>query len=155
MIKGGFIVLINFGIHRGFIDMCAAFEHHCLMDYKKEMKILEQGRERYFPVMAALMDMKPAGDGSPVQIDDPGMMRIVLELLDIGYLDSDAFIISKKFNEIRGLYFRGGNPLTEKGWEQYMINYRKRRGGMKRRLLILAGLLLLILSAYLLAAFFK
>lgn len=109
------------------------------------MRKLEAGRERYFPVMAALMDMKMPGDGSPARIEEPSMMRIVLELIDIGYLDQDAFVIKKKFSEIRGLYFRGGNPFTGKGWAEFNRNYRIRRNGMRRRLLIL--LLLLVLCA--------
>jgi len=112
------------------------------MDYKKEMKRLEKGREKYFPVMDALMDMKLPGDG-PSQITDPEMMRVVLELLDIGYLDPDAFVVNKKFSEIRGLFFRGGNPITAEGWKEYKRNYITKRTGLRRRLFLLAFLFFL------------
>ena len=84
------------------------------MDYKKEMKILEKGRERYFPVMDMMLDMKASGDGRPVSINDPDIMRTVLELVDVGYFDADAFVVNKHFGVVRGLYYRGGPVLTDR-----------------------------------------
>lgn len=110
------------------------------MDYKKEIKMLGRGRERYFPVIDALLDAGTSPDGRPLPIDDPGMMRTVLELIDIGYLDPDAFIIDKRFGEVRGLSCRGGALLTESGWAQYKMHHGQQRKRNFRRLVILSAL---------------
>lgn len=112
------------------------------MDYKKEMKMLEHGRERYFPVIDALLDMKTADGSHPLSIDDPEMMRTVLELIDIEYFDPDAFIINKRFGEVRGLYFKGGPVLTENGWMQYKIHHNAQRKKQLRRLFIMFSVII-------------
>jgi hypothetical protein len=123
--------------------MYAVIHNHRYMDYKKEMKMLEQGRERYFPVIDALLDMKTADGSHPLSIDDPDMMRTVLELIDIGYFDPDAFIINKRFGEVRGLYFKGGPVLTGSGWKQYKIhNAQQRRTQVRRLFVIMAAIML-------------
>ena len=111
------------------------------MDYKKEMKMLLKGRERYFPVIDALLDMKTAEGSHPLSIDDPDMMRTVLELLDIGYFDPDAFIINQRFGEVRGLYYKGGPVLTDSGWTQYKMHHSVQRKQKVRRLFILLAVI--------------
>ncbi len=113
------------------------------MDYKKEMKRLEKAREKYFPVIGALLDMTTHDGGRPLAIDDPDIMRTVLELIDIGYLDPDAFIINKRFGEIRGLYFRGGAVLTGAGLAEYERDHERRRKVMLRRLIVAVSVVLL------------
>ena len=117
------------------------------MDYKKEMKILEKGRERYFPVMDMMLDIQGSGEGRPVSINDPDIMRTVLELVDVGYFDADAFVVNKHFGEVRGLYYRGGPVLTDRGLIQYKDHQQQRRSNQLRRLFVLLGVVLLCASA--------
>jgi hypothetical protein len=117
------------------------------MDYKKEMKILEKSREHYFPVMDMMLDMETSGDGRPVSINDPEIMRTVLGLIDLEYFDADAFVVNKRFGEVRGLYYRGGPVLTAKGLIQYKEHQQQRRRNQLRRLFVLLGLAALCASA--------
>ncbi len=125
------------------------------MDYKKEMKMLEKGRERYFPVIDALLDMKTSDGSHPLPIDDPDMMRIVLELIDIEYFDPDAFIINKRFGEVRGLYFKGGPVLTADGWKQYKIHHGQQRRKQVRRLFVILVSILLCAAVITVISLFK
>lgn len=119
------------------------------MDYKKEMRKLEEGRERYFPVIGQLLDMRNTEGSNPLAIDNPEMMRIVLELIDIGYLDDDAFIIDKKFNEIRRLYFKGGHVLTKSGWIAYTRHNLAKKKKYFKKILVLTLILLFCAAIFL------
>ncbi|HPS58429.1 MAG TPA: hypothetical protein PK514_10015 [Spirochaetota bacterium] len=122
------------------------------MDYKKEMKMLMKGRERYFPVIDALLDMKTADGSHPLSIDDPDMMRTVLELIDIGYFDPDAFIINQRFGEVRGLYYKGGPVLTDTGWTQYKMHHSGQRKNQVIRIFIILSIIWLA-AAFMLLIF--
>lgn len=66
---------------------------------------------------------------SPVSITDYNDMLIILELMDIGYVDVNAFVIKRKFEDITGLVYKGKFPLTEKG-ELFL----RREGGASHRI---------------------
>ena len=87
------------------------------MNYKNELKKYKKHRKKFFPVAAKLLDMHTSlhDDDFPVTIADTNVMLVMLELLDIGYLDPNAFIIKKKFESIAGLNYNGKYPLTKKG----------------------------------------
>ncbi len=62
------------------------------MNYRREMKKMRKHRKRYHPVMAGLMELYTSRTiAFPVKITDIGKMAIILELLDIGYLDDRSF----------------------------------------------------------------
>lgn len=113
------------------------------MDYRQELKKMQRNRGKYFPVIDGLLAIKECGGSSPVHLDDPERMRTVLELIDIGYLDADAFIVNKKFGEINRIYFKGGNPLTPAGWKEYRRNYVAGRMAVLKRLSVFLLMLLL------------
>ena len=53
-------------------------------------------------------------------------MLTALELLDIEYLDPEAFVVKKAFGDIRNFYYIGGYPFTKKG-DAYMAQEERRR----------------------------
>ncbi len=121
------------------------------MNLKREMDKLKKHRQKYFPVIRYLLEVH-GGDGDfsfPMEIEDASDKFVILELLDLGYLDKNAFFIKKDFIEITGVYFRGDYPLTKSGelvysrGEEIERNYRKELfyGG----LLLLFGLVLFLI----------
>jgi hypothetical protein len=87
------------------------------MNYKKELNRLRKRRKQYRPVMAMLMKMHAQSDSSgfPVELIDRKELLVMLELLDIGYLDANALIVKKRFGDIAGLSYTGEYPFTESG----------------------------------------
>ncbi|HPR38512.1 MAG TPA: hypothetical protein P5120_12880 [Spirochaetota bacterium] len=118
------------------------------MDYKKEMKKLMKRREAYYPAFEYLLDIynRRGEFRFPVSIDSAEQVALVLELIDIGYLDKDAFIIKKTRNNVDALYYNGGYPLTEQGLLMERAHLHIRRGRYVKLVLFLslAGLVLFI-----------
>jgi hypothetical protein len=108
-----------------------------VMDYKKEIKALRKHRKSYYPALSRLMDLYDRwgpGDHPRELINDADAL-IFLELIDIGYLDENALIIKRRFDDIVGLVYGGDYPLTE-GGEKF---YKKERRTLTGRLIDLAG----------------
>lgn len=118
------------------------------MDYKKEMKKLMKRREAYYPAFEYLLDIynRRGEFDFPVRIDDAARIALVIELIDIGYLDKNAFTQKKTRNNIDALYFNGGYPLTEQGMLLERAHLHIRRGRYIKLVLFLtlAGLSLFI-----------
>jgi len=118
------------------------------MDYKKEMKKLMKRREAYYPAFEYLLDIynRRGEFRFPVSIDSAEQVALVLELIDIGYLDKDAFIIKKTRNNVDALYYNGEYPLTEQGLLMERAHLHIRRGRYVKLVLFLslAGLVLFI-----------
>ena len=55
----------------------------------------------------------------PIAITGQNDMLITLELIDIGYLDPEAFIVKKKSGDIAGVAHNGKFPFTEEGTAFY------------------------------------
>jgi len=87
------------------------------MNYNAEMNKMKKHRKEYFPVVSRLVDLynDTPMEEFPVEVGDAHSIGIILELIDIGYIDPDAVIIVKRFNEIYSLSYNGNFPLTEKG----------------------------------------
>ncbi len=87
------------------------------MSYKNEMAKMIEHRTRYFPVMSMLLGMyqKKQHNDPPLTINDTSDISIILELIDIGYVDRESFIIRRNLRDITGLYYKGGLPLTGEG----------------------------------------
>ncbi len=100
------------------------------MNYKKELNRLKKHRKRYRPVMAMLMKMHDQSDSSgfPAELIDRKEVLLILELLDIGYLDENTLIVKRRFGNVTGLSYTGEYPFTEKG----DFFYRQSEGALKR-----------------------
>ena len=87
------------------------------MDYKKEMKKMMKRREEYYPAFEYLLDIynRRIEFDFPVRIEEAPRIALFVELMDIGYLDKNAFIIKKTRGNIDALYYNGDYPLTEQG----------------------------------------
>ena len=101
-----------------------------MVDYRKEMRKLRKNRKRYRPALARLMRMRQNRSGAvfPVRIEDTGEMLLVLELVDVGYVDPESLIVRKRFGDIASVHYTGAFPLTEAGMRLY------HGGGLARRL---------------------
>lgn len=91
------------------------------IDYRLEMRKLKKNRKRYRPALARLMHMREnrAGAVFPVRIDDTGEMLLLLELVDVGYVDPESLIVRKRFGDIASVHYTGAFPLTEAGARLY------------------------------------
>lgn len=88
-----------------------------MVDYKKEIQKLKKHRKRYRPAMSMLLDLYNNAKPSelPVELIDSEKVLILLELIDVGYLDEDALIIRRRFNSIASLRYDGAYPFTDSG----------------------------------------
>ncbi len=109
------------------------------MDYKKEIRALQKHRRNYYPALSRLMDLHHHGGPGdlPKELINDVEALILLELIDIGYLDENALIIRRRFDDIVGLVYNGDYPLTESG-EKF---FDSERHTLKARLADLAGML--------------
>ncbi len=100
------------------------------MDYMHEMKKMMKRREQYFPLFEFLLGLynKRSELNFPLRIEDASRIALIVELIDIGYLDSDSFLIKKTRGNIDALYYNGGYPLTEKGVEMERTRLHNIRG---------------------------
>jgi len=101
------------------------------MKYRKEINRLRRRRKQYRPVMAMLMNMHQSdSSGFPAELVDRKEILILLELLDIGYLDENAFIVKRLFGDVTGLSYTGEYPFTESG----DFFFRRSRSAVKRKI---------------------
>lgn len=104
-----------------------------MVNLKHELNKMKVHREKYFPVVKYLLEVHGQKDEFkfPMEIEDTSDMLIMLELIDLGYLEKNCFIIKRDFMEITGLFFRGQYPLTVEGElvfthsQNVETNYRK------------------------------
>lgn len=91
------------------------------MNYKDELAKMKKHRALYFPAMSMLLDMHNDShqNDPPVPIKDTSGISIILEMMDIGYVEKDSFIIKRDFGDIAGLYYKGGLPLTGEGMKAF------------------------------------
>jgi hypothetical protein len=87
------------------------------MNYAREMKKMKKHREGYRRVISRLLLLFNDTDAAdfPVRITETGEMRLILELIDLGYLDDDALTVTRSFGDITGMAYNGGYPLTQAG----------------------------------------
>ena len=94
---------------------------HGIMDYKRELNKMKKHRRLYHPALRRMMALYKGTSRPefPVEISDFNEMIIILELIDVGYLDEEAFIITRRFGDITGLAYTGDYPFTESGESIY------------------------------------
>ncbi|MBN2080104.1 MAG: hypothetical protein JW838_14140 [Spirochaetes bacterium] len=87
------------------------------MDYAKELKRLGKRRKSYIPVLASILEMRnvTAAANLPLELIDRDDALTILELMDIDYLDPEAFTARRRFGDIVSLLYNGGPPLSDRG----------------------------------------
>ena len=112
------------------------------MNYKAEMKKMKENREKYFPLMEVLLyvERNAKKEDLPIQMTDVSQIALIMELIDIGYIDKKSFIIERSRRDIEGLYYNGGYPLTDAGINVYRQHLHERKTKFK------FGILLVILA---------
>lgn len=123
------------------------------MDYKSKIKELKANREKYFPLIEMLLYVESRTDKNdlPMEMTDVSQIALVIELIDLGYLDDDCFIVNKHRMDITGLFYKGGYPLTEEGVKVYRQYLHDKRGKFIRGLMLVAIMLLVLLVFYMTA----
>lgn len=114
------------------------------MSYKSMMNEMKENREKYFPLIETLLyvEKKTERKDLPIEMTDVSQIALVMELIDLGYLNRDAFIIKKSRKDITGLFYKGGYPLTNAGVKVYRQHLHDRRGKFIRGLMLI-GLVVL------------
>lgn len=85
--------------------------------HETEMKRMKDHRTCYFPVLRRMTELYAlTSDGQlPVDLRDDRDLLIILELIDLEYLNHEAFNVYKRFGTIEDIKFNGLEPLTETG----------------------------------------
>ena len=81
----------------------------------------------------------------PIEMTGASQIALVMELMDIGYLNKDSFIINRNRRDITGLFYRGGNPLTQPGIDVYRQYLHERRGKFIRGIMLAALMLIIVI----------
>jgi len=84
--------------------------------YKKEISRLKKHRGTYRPCLLKIYhDYIKLSPGESAEISDPDQIRLVVELIDLGYLDNSSVIIRKEFGDISGVVLTSRYPFTAAG----------------------------------------
>ena len=112
------------------------------MNYKSELKKMKENRKKYFPLIEVLLyvERNTKKDDLPLEMTDISQIALVMELIDIGYINKNSFIIKKDRSDIKGLFYNGGYPLTDAGINVYRQHLHERKTKFK------FGILLVILA---------
>ena len=111
------------------------------MSYKSEIKKMKENRKKYFQLIEVLLyvERNKKTENLPLEMTDVSQIALVLELIDIGYINKNSFIIRKDRRDITGLFYNGGYPLTDAGVKVYNQHLHERKAKFK------FGILLVIL----------
>jgi len=120
------------------------------INYKSKINEMKQNREKYFPLIEMLLyvERKTGKDDLPIEMTDISQIAVVMELIDLGYIDKEAFIIKKHRRDITGLFYNGGYPLTDAGIKVYRQHLHDRRGKFIRGLMLIALVFLAMILFY-------
>ena len=121
------------------------------MDYKSEIKKMKENREKYFPLIEILLyvERKTNKEDLPIEMTDVNHIALVMELIDIGYVDRNSFIIKRNRRDITGLFYKGGFPLTEHGIKIYRQYLQERKTSFKLGIIVLILMLIAMAILYL------
>lgn len=100
------------------------------LNLKEEINKLKEHRKQYFPVLEYLLGLYNKRDtlSLPYTIENSQKIFIALELIDVGYVDKEAFIITQDRKSVTGFHFSGREPLTEKGFKILKDHLESKRG---------------------------
>jgi hypothetical protein len=121
------------------------------MNYKSEIKKMNENRKKYFPLMEILLyvERNTKKEDLPIEMTDVSQIALVLELIDIGYVDKNSFIIKRDRRDIKGLFFSGGYPLTDAGIKVYRQNLHERKTKFKLGIILVIFVLIAMSIIYL------
>lgn len=119
--------------------------------YKSQMNELKDNRDKYFPLIELLLYVEKKTDPNelPIEMSDISQIALVMELIDIGYLNKDSFVIEKQRRDITGLFFNGGYPLTEAGIKVYNQHLQERKKKFIHGAMLIGLALLTMIGFYL------
>jgi len=120
------------------------------MNYKSEIKKMKEHRKTYFPLMEMLLyvERKTKKEDLPLEMTDVSQIALVMELIDIGYINKNSFIIQRERRDITGLFYNGDYPLTDAGIKVYRQYLHERKANFKVGLLLIAIVLIAMLVLY-------
>ena len=122
------------------------------MKGKKTLKQMAHHRKQYAPMMEKLVKIFNITEKNdlPREIQNSDDIFLIIELIDIGYLNKEAFTIKKRFGEISNIFFDGEYPLTDKG--NFLLNHeddQKRKKNVITLIIVFLILIFLIILAIL------
>lgn len=82
---------------------------------KKKLKELKDHRDSYHAQLLKILKLYDDFSGSVIQVDDVTVIPYIVELIDLHYLNFEAFKIVWKRNNVEAVYYNGKYPLTDKG----------------------------------------
>jgi len=120
------------------------------MNYKSELKKMKEHRKKYFSLIEVLLyvERNTKKDDLPLEMTDVSQIALVMELIDIGYIDKNSFIIKRDRRDIKGLFYSGGYPLTDAGIKIYRQHLHERKTKFKFGILLVI-IVLIIMSVVL------
>lgn len=93
------------------------------MGYKAELKKLHKNRAKYYPVLKRFAETVTER-GTELSSDSD--IFVILELIDVGYLNREAFSVHRAFNTVDSVRCVDDNLLTYAGRE-FLRSYKKPR----------------------------
>jgi len=123
------------------------------ISYKSKMKEIKTNREKYFPLIETLLYVEKKTDKSdlPIEMTDTGRIALLMELIDLGYINKDSFIINKNRRDITGLFYKGGYPLTGEGVKAYRQYLDERKKKFIRGIMLVGVALIAVFIFYIIA----
>ncbi|MCL2155555.1 MAG: hypothetical protein FWH53_07830 [Leptospirales bacterium] len=120
------------------------------MNYKSEIKKMNENRKKYFPLIEILLyvERNTKKENLPLEMTDVSQIALVMELMDIGYINKNSFIIKRDRRDIRGLFYNGGFPLTDAGIKVYRQNLHERKTKFKLGMLLVIIVLIVMSILY-------
>ena len=120
------------------------------MNYKSEIKKMKENREKYFPLMEILLyvERNTKQEDLPIEMTDVNQIALVIELIDIGYINKNSFIIKRDRRDITGLFYTGGYPLTDAGINVYRQHLHERKTKFKLGMLLVIIVLIVMSILY-------
>ena len=117
------------------------------------MKEIKTNREKYFPLIETLLYVEKKTDKSdlPIEMTDTGRIALLMELIDLGYINKDSFIINKNRRDITGLFYKGGYPLTGEGVKAYRQYLDERKKKFIRGIMLVGVALIAVFIFYIIA----
>lgn len=106
-------------------------------DYRKKLHEMSLHRQKYVGVIESIMAVHSEMKGQRQTrnlIDEP-WIALLLELIDLSYVDFEVFTIEKSFGSVVAVYYNGRNPITEEG-QAFLHDMAFDRGSKKIKITV-------------------
>jgi len=114
-----------------------------MKNYHEELNKLKEHRRLYMPAIEKILGMYSESKNSPREITDEQNLPVILELIDIGYIDRNEVRVKSHNGVVERVVYTGAYPLTDAGIIFMKDELRALRSGHVKKIAILAALLLL------------